>query len=69
MTAPCTMKPCKRPGQRSPPPPARTRSCGLPQSAGNFQMMNRLVDATGVPIGASQRAIAADLGLDQLGAP
>ncbi|MEJ7801123.1 MAG: alkylhydroperoxidase-related (seleno)protein, partial [Ilumatobacter sp.] len=25
--------------------------------AGNFQMMNRLVDATGVPIGASQRAI------------
>jgi len=37
--------------------------------AGNFQMMNRLVDATGVPIGASQRAIAADLGLEHLGAP
>jgi alkylhydroperoxidase family enzyme len=32
--------------------------------AGNFQMMNRLVDATGVPIGASLRAIATDLGLD-----
>jgi len=32
--------------------------------AGNFQMMNRLVDATGVPIGASLRAIAADLGLE-----
>ena len=32
--------------------------------AGNFQMMNRLVDATGVPIGASLRSIAADLGLD-----
>lgn len=32
--------------------------------AGNFQMMNRLVDATGVPIGASLRAISADLGLD-----
>lgn len=32
--------------------------------AGNFQMMNRLVDATGVPIGASLRAIAPDLGLD-----
>jgi len=32
--------------------------------AGNFQMMNRLVDATGVPIGASQRAIAVDLGLE-----
>lgn len=31
--------------------------------AGNFQMMNRLVDATGVPIGASLRAIAVDLGL------
>ncbi|SRR6056297_1271694 len=31
--------------------------------AGNFQMMNRLVDATGVPIGASLRAIAGDLGL------
>ncbi|CAN5636100.1 hypothetical protein BH24ACT5_BH24ACT5_12440 [soil metagenome] len=31
--------------------------------AGNFQMMNRLVDATGVPIGASMRTIAADLGL------
>ncbi|MGE0140882.1 MAG: hypothetical protein AB7R77_24030 [Ilumatobacteraceae bacterium] len=31
--------------------------------AGNFQMMNRLVDATGVPIGASMRAIAADLGV------
>lgn len=37
--------------------------------AGNFQMMNRLVDATGVPIGASLRAIAADLGLDYLSAP
>ncbi len=36
--------------------------------AGNFQMMNRLVDATGVPIGASLRSIAADLGLGQLGA-
>jgi alkylhydroperoxidase family enzyme len=33
--------------------------------AGNFQMMNRLVDATGVPVGASLRAIATDLGLDQ----
>jgi len=32
--------------------------------AGNFQMMNRLVDATGVPIGASLRAVAVDLGLD-----
>ncbi len=32
--------------------------------AGNFQMMNRLVDATGVPIGASLAAIAPDLGLD-----
>lgn len=32
--------------------------------AGNFQMMNRLVDATGVPIGATQRAIAINLGLD-----
>jgi len=32
--------------------------------AGNFQMMNRLVDATGVPVGASLRAVAADLGLD-----
>lgn len=31
--------------------------------AGNFEMMNRLVDATGVPIGASMRAIADDLGL------
>ena len=31
--------------------------------AGNFQMMNRLVDATGVPIGASMRSIAIDLGL------
>lgn len=31
--------------------------------AGNFQMMNRLVDATGVPIGASMRAIADDLGI------
>jgi hypothetical protein len=31
---------------------------------GNFQMMNRLVDATGVPIGASLRSIAPDLGLD-----
>lgn len=33
--------------------------------AGNFQMMNRLVDATGVPIGASLRAIADELELDQ----
>jgi hypothetical protein len=33
--------------------------------AGNFQMMNRLVDATGVPIGPSMRSIAADLGLDE----
>jgi hypothetical protein len=33
--------------------------------AGNFQMMNRLVDATGVPIGASLRAIATDLGLEE----
>jgi hypothetical protein len=31
--------------------------------AGNFQMMNRLVDATGVPIGASLHAISADLDL------
>jgi len=31
--------------------------------AGNFQMMNRLIDATGVAIGASMRTIAADLGL------
>jgi hypothetical protein len=31
--------------------------------AGNFQMMNRLVDATGVPIGASLRAIEAELDL------
>ncbi len=31
--------------------------------AGNFQMMNRLVDATGVPIGASLRAIADELDL------
>lgn len=32
--------------------------------AGNFQMMNRIVDATGVPIGPSMCAIAADLGLE-----
>ncbi len=32
--------------------------------AGNFQMMNRLVDATGVPIGPTARAIAAELDLD-----
>jgi|SRR6056297_1192531 len=32
--------------------------------AGNFQMMNRLVDATGVPLGASMRAFAAELGID-----
>jgi hypothetical protein len=32
--------------------------------AANFQMMNRLVDATGVPVGASLSAIAPDLGLD-----
>ena len=32
--------------------------------AGNFQMMNRLVDATGVPVGASLRVIETDLGLD-----
>ena len=32
--------------------------------AGNFQMMNRLVDATGVPVGASMSAVATDLGLD-----
>jgi len=31
--------------------------------AGNFQMMNRLVDATGVPIGASLRAIEPELEL------
>lgn len=31
--------------------------------AGNFQMMNRLVDATGVPIPPTLRAIAADLDL------
>jgi hypothetical protein len=31
--------------------------------AGNFQMMNRLVDATGVPIGPTLRAIADDLDL------
>ncbi len=31
--------------------------------AGNFQMMNRLVDATGVPVGASLRAIAGELDL------
>lgn len=31
---------------------------------GNFQMMNRLVDATGVPIGASLRSIATELGLE-----
>jgi hypothetical protein len=37
--------------------------------AGNFQMMNRLVDATGVPIGASMRSIAADLGLQPSDAP
>ncbi len=37
--------------------------------AGNFQMMNRLVDATGVPVGASMRAIAADLGLEHTDAP
>ncbi len=37
--------------------------------AGNFQMMNRLVDATGVPIGASLRTIADDLGLDPADAP
>ena len=40
---------------------AVVRAAGV---AGNFQMMNRLVDATGVPIGASLRAIAADLGLE-----
>jgi alkylhydroperoxidase family enzyme len=37
--------------------------------AGNFQMMNRLVDATGVPIGASLRAIAAALGVNSPGPP
>ncbi|HSM67788.1 MAG TPA: hypothetical protein VK860_15890 [Ilumatobacteraceae bacterium] len=31
---------------------------------GNFQMMNRLVDATGVPVGGSMRSIGADLGLE-----
>ncbi len=31
--------------------------------AGNFQMMNRLVDATGDPFGASMRTIAAELGI------
>lgn len=31
--------------------------------AGNFEMMNRLVDATGVPIGATLRAIEAELDL------
>jgi hypothetical protein len=31
--------------------------------AGTFQMMNRLVDATGVPIGATMKLIADDLGL------
>lgn len=32
--------------------------------AANFQMMNRLVDATGVPIGPSLREIAAELELE-----
>jgi hypothetical protein len=31
--------------------------------AGNFQMMNRLVDATGVPVGASMWEIADELGI------
>ncbi len=41
-------------------------SAGLVRAAavtGNFQMMNRLVDATGVPIGATLRAIADELDL------
>ncbi len=37
--------------------------------AGKFPMMNRLVDAAGVPIGSSLRAIAADLGLEPADAP
>ncbi len=32
--------------------------------SGNFQMMNRLVDATGVPIGQTSRLIADELDLD-----
>jgi hypothetical protein len=32
--------------------------------SGNFQMMNRLVDATGVPIGPTLSMIAADLDVD-----
>lgn len=32
--------------------------------SGNFQMMNRLVDATGVPIGQTSRMIADHLDLD-----
>lgn len=31
--------------------------------AGNFEMMNRLVDATGVPVGPGLRSIADDLQL------
>lgn len=32
-------------------------------AAGNFEMMNRVVDAVGVPISASMRSMATELGL------
>lgn len=40
---------------------AAARTCG------NFEMMNRLVDATGIPISARLSEIAVDLGLPQFG--
>lgn len=40
---------------------AMVRAAGV---IGNFQMMNRLVDAVGVPIPAPLAEIATDLGLD-----
>ena len=33
-------------------------------AAGNFEMMNRILDATGVPVPASMQAIAPELGVD-----
>lgn len=33
-------------------------------AAGNFEMMNRILDATGVPVPASMRDVAPFLGLD-----
>ena len=35
-------------------------------AAGNFEMMNRIVDATGIPVPARMAARAPELGLDQV---